>query len=54
MEEEPREVTSGFVSKKSLREGKLASSARVGNENPGLGMHKLANITLRTFIVYSA
>ena len=48
MEEEPREVTSGFVSKKSLREGKLASYARLGNANPRLHRHKLTNITPRT------
>ena len=48
MEEEPREVTSGFVSKKSLREGKLASSARLGNANPRLQRHKLSNMTQRT------
>ena len=47
MEEEPREVTSGFVSKKSLREGKLASYARLGNVNPRLYGHKLSNMTRR-------
>ena len=47
MEEEPREVTSGFVSKKSLREGKLASYARLGNVNSRLYLHKLSNMTGR-------
>ena len=38
-------VTSGFVSKNSLREGKLATSARLGNANPRLCRHKLPIIT---------
>jgi hypothetical protein len=48
VEEEPLVVTSGFVSKNSLRVGKLASSARDGNVNPRLWRHKLTIITGRT------
>jgi hypothetical protein len=46
VEEEPLLVTSGLVSKNSLRVGKLASPARVGNANPRLWRHKLTIITI--------
>jgi len=40
-------VTSCFVSKKSLREGKLASPAAGSNANRGLSCHNLSDTTLR-------
>ena len=41
-------VTSGFVSKNCVREGKLASSDRRDNTNLRLARHNLSNITKRT------